>query len=105
MINWGSKIEKIKNETPKFSLVKSILYIAAMYNIGSIYNILCHRIFYFESDLQIFIFYLKKREILLCFTAFSVAKVENNKIWVTRKEKLQWNITKADIVHGDFTQV
>ena len=24
---------------------------------------------------------------------------------VTRKEKLQWNVTKADIVYGDFTHV
>ena len=22
---------------------------------------------------------------------------------VTRKDKLQWNVTKADIIHGDFT--
>ena len=48
---------------------------------------------------------IKKLDTLLCSAACLVAKIVNNKIWVTRKEKLQWNVTKADIVHGDFTHV
>ena len=48
---------------------------------------------------------IKTLDTLLCSTACSVAKILNNKVGVTRKEKLQWNVTKADIVHGDFTHV
>ena len=48
---------------------------------------------------------IKKLDTLLCSKTCSVAKIVNNKISVTKKEKLQWNVTKADIVHGDFTHV
>ena len=42
---------------------------------------------------------IKNLETLLRSTECSVEKIVYNKIWVSRKEKLQWSVTKADIVY------